>query len=330
MATSSVKARFDATAASRSAEGQSDSDVRRVLDAALRNEDGYMGIDAVYPDEKQVVYYVSTRDMWKMKRRSYSMAKDGTASLKDDAVEVEPQVTYEPVAAEATPAPIPAPVVSGGNKLPKTAAAITPPSKAANAPSLKTANCGCKGDTVMTRAELIASLVTDKHSGFKDGDEAILETASDARLEEFRSAADANKAAGNTITKLETDNRNTSARLKVAEDRLKTAESPLSEEEFALRAPAGIKALLDQRKAEEDGLRAALISQLKDLGANTEDELKAKSTSDLQTLAAYARVEVPDFSGRGLPKSRFTPNSEDYTPPDSYAEGLKALRAKIN
>ena len=43
------------------------------------------------------------------------------------------------------------------------------------------------------RAELIAALVTDKHSGFADGDEAILEAASDERLERFRSAADASR-----------------------------------------------------------------------------------------------------------------------------------------
>jgi hypothetical protein len=179
-----------------------------------------------------------------------------------------------------------------------------------------------------TRAELIAALVTDKYSGFKDGDESILETASDARLEEFRAAADAAKASVSTISKLETDNRNLGARLKVAEERLKTAEQAMSEDEFIAKAPPSIKALLDERKAEEDAVRSALVSCLKDLGANTEEELKKKSIPELQTLAKYARVEVPNFSGRGLPQDRYASSKTTYAPPDPYAEGIKAMRAK--
>lgn len=182
------------------------------------------------------------------------------------------------------------------------------------------------------RAELIAALVTDKFSGFKDGDEAILEAASDARLEEFRVASEAHKTAASSFTKLETDHRNTSARLKVAEERVKMSEQSLSEEEFLAKAPASIKTLLDARKAEEDAIRASLVSQLKELGANTEEELKAKSIPELKTLAAYARLEVPDFSGLGMPRSKrdAQQNTNDYAPPDPYAEGLKVLRAKTN
>src|SRR5574339_442779 len=113
----------------------------------------------------------------------------------------------------------------------------------------------------MNRAELIGMLVTDKHSGFKDGDEAFLETVSDARLEEFRTAADGNRAEAGVRTKLETDLRNISARLKVAEDRLKAAEAEMSEEDFLARAPATIKTLIEQHKTQEDAYRAAMISQ---------------------------------------------------------------------
>src|SRR2546429_3943082 len=181
-----------------------------------------------------------------------------------------------------------------------------------------------------TRAELIAALVTDKFSGFKDGDEAILEAASDARLEEFRASAESTKSTHNTVGRLETDNRNISARLKVAEERLKTSEQSLTEEEFLQKAPATIKALIEAHKAEEDALRASLVSQLKDLGANTEDELKKKTTDELQTLAKYARVDVPDFRGRGLPVERSASANVSYVPPNPYEEGLKALRAKVN
>jgi hypothetical protein len=182
----------------------------------------------------------------------------------------------------------------------------------------------------MTRAELIATLVTDKYSGFRDGDESILEAASDARLEEFRSASDAAKASANAAARLDTEHRNVSARLKVAEERLRTAEQEMSPEEFLLRAPAEFKTLIEGHKAEEAQLRAALISQLKDLGANTEEELKKSPTDQLKTLAKYARVEIPDFSGRGLPRERHASdnNNESYAPPDAYAAGLKALQER--
>lgn len=183
-----------------------------------------------------------------------------------------------------------------------------------------------------TKAEIIAALVTDSYSGFKDGDEHVLEACSDARLEEFRASSDARKSAAGAQSRLETDLRNASARLKVAEERIKTLEQPLSEDDFMQKAPASIKTLLEAKKAEEDAIRASLVSQLKDLGANTEDELKKKPLDELKTLAAYARVQVPDFSGRGLPVERHAAeNRANYAPPDPYKAPLeerkKALRS---
>jgi hypothetical protein len=178
-----------------------------------------------------------------------------------------------------------------------------------------------------TRAEMIAALVTDKYSGFKEGDEAILEAASDARLEEFRTAGESHKATSGTINRLETSVTNTQARLKVAEERLKVAEQPLTAEDFIQRAPAEIKTLLDARKAEDDAIKASLISQLKDLGANTEAELKVKTIPELQTLAKYARIETPDYSGRGLPReSRNAESNDSFEPPNPYEAGIKALQ----
>ena len=176
------------------------------------------------------------------------------------------------------------------------------------------------------RAELIAALVTDKYSGFKDGHEAILEGASDEQLEGFRTASEARRADASARVKLETDYRNASARLKVAEERIRTAEAEMSEDEFLQRAPASIKTLVEAHRAQESALRASLVSQLKDLGAMTEDELKKKTVDELKTLASYARVEVPDFSGRGIPQERHADSRANYAPPDPYAAQLKTLR----
>lgn len=180
----------------------------------------------------------------------------------------------------------------------------------------------------MDRAELIAALVMDKFSGFREGDEAILEAASDARLEEFRNASDARKVQASKESRLETDHRNTTARLKVAEDRIKALEAPLSEEDFIARAPEQIKAVLEERKAEEATYRASLISGLKDLGVKTEEELKKSSTEELETLAAFARVDVPDFSGRGLPtkERRDAERNVNYAPPDPYKSAIEQMR----
>lgn len=178
-----------------------------------------------------------------------------------------------------------------------------------------------------TRAELIAALVTDKYSGFKDGDEAILEAASDARLEEFRVAAEATKSTAGKITTMETEQRNTAARLKVAEERIKTSEQTLSEDEFIARAPESIKKVLEARQAEETALKASLVSQLKDLGGETEEQLKKKTIPELQTLAQYARVKVLDFSGRGAPVERNASSKASYAPPDPYKEALEKMRA---
>lgn len=178
------------------------------------------------------------------------------------------------------------------------------------------------------RAELIAALVTDKYSGFKVGDESILEACADTRLEEFRAASEARKVEANAKTKVETDLRNTTARLKVAEDRIRTAEQDLGEDEFLARAPASIKALVEGHRAQESALKASLVSQLKDLGAHTEEDLKKKSVEELKTLASYARVEIPDFSGRGMPTERNLSDRQSYVPPDPYAPGLKALQEK--
>lgn len=176
------------------------------------------------------------------------------------------------------------------------------------------------------KAELVAALVTDKFSGFKDGDEAILEACSDQRLEEFRAQSDQRKAAAAAATRMENDNRNLSARLKVAEDRIKSNEAELTEEEFLARAPASIKEVVETHRAAEAATKASLVTQLKDCGAHTEDELKKMPLDQLRSLASYARVNVPDFSGRGLPAQRNAQDRTNYPAPNPYDEPLKRMR----
>lgn len=179
-----------------------------------------------------------------------------------------------------------------------------------------------------TRAEQIAALVADRYSGFKEGDEAMLETCSDGRLEEFRAASDARKVDEQKARTTETELTKANARLKVSDEKLRAAEQMPSEEEWLAKAPPKYKALIDADRAEEDTIKASIISKLKDLGANTEAELKEMSVDQLRQLAAYARVTIPDFSGRGVPKDRYatSKNTNSYAPPDPYAPGLEQMR----
>lgn len=210
----------------------------------------------------------------------------------------------------------------GGTGKLKTAAAM---------PQLRAA-CSCEenGMNKEQKAEVIAALVTDKHSGYREGDEPFLNALSDARLEEFKAAAAANKLAVEAKDKADDDLRAANAKVTVLEGKLKTAEQAPSEEEWLAKAPSGIKALLDHQKAQEAEEREGLIKTLKAVGANTEDELKAMLTPQLKTLAAYAKIKQPDFSGRGIPVDRTAGEAEDFTPPDAYAAELKTLREKVN
>lgn len=210
---------------------------------------------------------------------------------------------------------------------------------AASAPQLRAA-CGCQGAKTMDKtkkAELIAALVIDKHSGFKEGDEPFLETASDEKLEEFRSAADARKSADEAHQKLEHEQRNTAARLKVAEDRLRETEERLkvaaakpTKEQWLENAPPEIKALLEQQEKQNHEHRSQLVTQLKAAQAEfTEDDLNAMDISMLERMVRAIRVETPDFSGRGVPVPRQAASKSDtesYAPPNPYEAGIKALQ----
>lgn len=297
----------------RDSEGMSDRDVRNAVDAALRAvEPGYMGIDTLYPEDGLVIFYVAPEDEYQAMRRDYSL-KDGKATLGELREKVEPKLTY--VAADANEAvvTIPAPKVE---------------------PTKKDA-CGCAGgDKKMAmdkvkKAELIAALVTDANSGFKEGDESFLETASDERLLEFQTLAASRKVEAEAKKQAETDARNAAARLKVAEDKLKTATEAPTEEAWLANAPASIKTLIERQKAQDAEQRTLLVAKLKTAQSEyTEAELTAMDMPMLERLSRAIKVETPDFAGRGVPVPRGAGNStETFAPPDPYKAGLDAMRA---
>lgn len=174
------------------------------------------------------------------------------------------------------------------------------------------AACSCKESHTMNaeqKAALINELVTNKHSGFTAGDEKTLEAFSDERLESFKVAAEARA--------------NTERDLRAAADR------KLTREEFMAVAPPELTALIKRQERQDTELKAALISELKVAQAEySEAELSVMPTADLQRMARMAKVEPKiDYSGRAIPRALAQDDEEDFTPPNSYDKGIKALQA---
>ncbi len=110
------------------------------------------------------------------------------------------------------------------------------------------------------------------------------------------------------------------------------AEHTPTEEEFLKAAPASIRTLVDRQKAQDATEKAGLVTKLAAASkALTKEQLEAKSLDDLKTLAAFAKVETVDYSIKGVPMPRSAASGEDFTPPNPYEPGLKALQsAKVN
>jgi hypothetical protein len=84
----------------RAAEGESDVDLRRVLDAALRAiEPGYLGIDEVFPDEGAVIYSTMPKDVVLLYKRAFAIGSDGVVTFVGERQQVQVTTEYEPVAA---------------------------------------------------------------------------------------------------------------------------------------------------------------------------------------------------------------------------------------
>lgn len=205
------------------------------------------------------------------------------------------------------------------------AAAITPPEHKP---------CGChqpKGVSAMTKeqkAAEIAALTSDKHSGYTDADVALLEGTSDEQLARFKANAAANKAKAEKAEKDGNDLVHATAKIGVLEGKVTALEAQPTDEQWLERAPAGIKTLLaDQKRAEEE-VREGLIKALKGVGTETEEQLKAMSTADLKTRAAYARVQAPDHSGRALPQMRAAEGGTVAKPSNGWAKALETQAAK--
>jgi hypothetical protein len=274
----------------------------RLFEALYSVEPAFNYLDAVFPEKNEVVYCVSPDGDWVLYRRGYTVAEDGAVTLSGDRVEVRLKQNYEEVtAAEAQPVVIP------------------------ETPKAATGGCGCGGhkstptqenENMERKARVAAFIANPNQKLYTADDAAVLEQLSDARLTALEaSLVPATPATPATPAVQETP--------RTAEVKTKT------EAEWMAEAPASIRSLVDQAKATNEAKKSALIVQLKDNGAFTEDELKGMEVPQLEKLVTLAGKQTPaaDFSGQGVNRSAAR-TEESVDAPPSLNDSIRANRGQ--
>jgi len=158
--------------------------------------------------------------------------------------------------------------------------------------------------------EAIRTLVACKHSGFTPDDAAMLEQATDTRIESFLVAAEARKA---------------------EVEKAKADPKVLTEEEFMKIAPPSLKALIAKQQKQDTDRKAELVAALKIAQDEfAEAELASLPLESLERMARVAKIdEKPaSYEGRGVPRALAQKDDVYAHPPDPYVEGLKRLSAE--
>lgn len=170
----------------------------------------------------------------------------------------------------------------------------------------------------MKKVDAIKALTACPCSGFTVADAKELEGFTEERLT-IMAEASAKRAAD----------------LKAAQDSVVTlkaaAEKQPTEEEYLAKAPASIRTLVEDKKKADAAEKATIVAALKTASSVlSEEQLNAKTLDELKILAQFAKIETPvvDYSGRGIPVQRAAASFDDYTPPDPYEAGIKALQGK--
>lgn len=348
------------------ASGESDTDLRRAIDAALREtEPGYLGIDDVFPVDGLVVFACMPTDRFILYQRSYSQGSDGVVSLEGERVEVQQVTRYEPVtaataqpeqaAAAGQPAqaqetqPTAAPVTSGAVAAASAAPATTPAAGTSAQPAVTAAaSCQCQshnratsaqGEAMHRNAERIRALIANANSPFAESDQGFLEALTDERLAQFETQT------GQTAT--------TSAATPAVAQSAQPAAQPvaaasaaqpvgaqpaqLTEEQFMAMAPPSIRNLVSAAQAADAAARTGLIRSLAQAQTEyPEAELQAMTTQNLERLArAFGAIGQPDeaivggldLNIRAAAFNNSQAAANAAAVPDSYQLALEARRS---
>lgn len=217
---------------------------------------------------------------------------------------------------------------------------------AATGDSQLKAACGCVGDENMTSQERTAALkaLTElKDANFTADESKGIAMLSDKCIGtltvlagrspadgiiQAKAAADAalaGHAHGLNAQDLAAQKKEEAAK---GEPKAAAAKTPEQEQaEFYMKNPE-IKVLVERQKQQDADEKAALVTVLSASKIRTAEQLSTKTIDELKELAAFAKIDAPknDFSGRGIPVQR-SASTEDFTPPDPYEKGIKALQS---
>lgn len=336
------------------ADEMSDSDLRRKLSEELQEaEPGFSYIEAFFPvtNPDRVVYNCyemdasGSRDYQSgscLMQRAFTLGDNGVVTLDANAVEVEPVLNYEPVLMAEEPEVTAAAgkrhnkndqkMIQGMHDHAVALGATCTDMKAAasadataDATASVTALCGkCGGNHADANKEhsimdatKIKEFIAASKGKYTDADAKWLGEIPAERLDALTAAPA--KTEENPAAKVEEP--------KVAA----TEPKPQTEDEWMKAAPESVQRVVKAAQAQEEATKKVLVASLKTAcaGVFTEEQLLKKSNEELTQLAALAKVETAqvNFSGQGMPRALATKDDkDDYSAPDSYAEGIKALR----
>jgi hypothetical protein len=288
----------------------SDSELRKLLDAALRStEPGYLGVDSVFPKESTVVYAMSPDGPVQLFKRGFSIT-EGAVSFADTKDEVKAVTRFEPVGS-------------------------------AEAAQLAAASCGCSGKVVppaqggspmalSAKGERLKKLLETSKATFAEADIPTLEKVlSDTQLTALEAAAapPAPVAAAPAAVVV------APAAVAVVEPaKPKTPEE--EEAAYLAAAPPSIRKMIEEHKARAAARKTELVAAMQSTKqtAYSEAELQALDVPQLEKLvtltaaAQPARLSLVNMSGVGLPASGAT--DQDTPPPaPDWSPALKAASA---
>lgn len=378
-----------------SADDMSDNDLRRRLLDALKDAEPYAGyVEAVYEGQGYFVYctwdYGYGDSHWWT--RAFTLATDGGVTIGSDRTEVEPVLIYEPLQADVTGAVRAALKAAAGRRHSQDdlellqsahdtlvtlgAVCVDPTMKGENglatrameATEPRAAACGCggqpaasgevnalEGETMKTKEERIAALISNTKNKFAAEHQARLTSCSDNVLASIELLHETQPDVA--LTLLPAEEKTEPVTTPATETRAAAAApaavvtapvtpaatvivdapaspKPLTTEEFMSQAPPEIRALVERQKAADVARRLDLVTTLKTAQAEyTEVELQSMPLDQLERVARVAKAAVPavDYSGRGTPRT--TGEAPQAPPPIDFNARIRTARgteAKVN
>lgn len=294
-------------------EGQSDTDLRRALDAAIRAvEPGYEFIENVYPSDNTVIYSAWPEDRWILYSRSYSMNESGDVELADDRQEVEPVTRFEPVAAIEDTDESVSEADSADLDTASEAECQCRNGEGHAAPAEPDPDTVSEGETMNeTIEQLVGRLIANERSPFTEDSAEALSAFSEDTLTAMAEGYEADESAP--------------ADESVADEGAvdETPAEELSEEEQIDALPEALKSLVRAAQKRDEAHRTNLIESITAAQSfATAEDLEAKSTETLEQIAGMLDVNTPpvDHSGQGLSFNRDADNDDQAPAVPSMSE----------